>query len=79
VHHSVVAHETNSNFGFNLPWWDRIFGTYRDQPAAGHDDMTIGLTQYRDTKVTRLHWMLILPFVGKVGSYAINRRPNRPT
>ena len=79
VHHSVVAHETNSNFGFNLPWWDRIFGTYRDQPAAGHDDMTIGLTQYRDTKVTRLHWMLILPFVGKVGNYAINRRPNRPT
>ena len=79
VHHSVVAHETNSNFGFNLPWWDRIFGTYRDQPAAGHDDMTIGLTQYRDAKVTRLHWMLILPFVGKVGSYAINRRPNRPT
>ncbi len=79
VHHSVVAHETNSNFGFNLPWWDRIFGTYRDQPAAGHDDMTIGLTQYRDTKVTRLHWMLILPFVGKVGSYPINRRPNRPT
>lgn len=79
VHHSVVAHETNSNFGFNLPWWDRIFGTYRDQPAAGHDAMTIGLTQYRDAKVERLHWMLILPFIGKVGSYAINRRPNRPT
>ncbi len=79
VHHSVVAHETNSNFGFNLPWWDRIFGTYRDQPAAGHDDMTIGLTQYRDAKVARLHWMLVLPFVGKVGSYAINRRPDRPT
>jgi sterol desaturase/sphingolipid hydroxylase (fatty acid hydroxylase superfamily) len=77
VHHSVVVHETNSNFGFNLPWWDRIFGTYRDQPAAGHDGMTIGLTQYRDTKVTRLHWMLALPFVGKLGSYPINqRRPN---
>ncbi len=79
VHHSVVPHETNSNFGFNFPWWDRIFGTYRDQPAAGHEAMTIGLTQYRDVKVARLHWMLVLPFVGKVGSYAINRRPNRPT
>jgi len=43
VHHSVVVGETNSNFGFNLPWWDRLFGTYRDQPAAGHDGMTIGI------------------------------------
>ena len=40
--------ETNSNFGFNLPWWDRLFGTYRDQPAAGHDGMTIGIEQFRD-------------------------------
>ncbi len=74
VHHSVVVNETNSNFGFNLSWWDRIFGTYRDQPAAGHNAMMIGLTQYRDTNVTRLHWMLALPFVGKLGSYPINRR-----
>ncbi|MFQ5993926.1 MAG: sterol desaturase family protein [Acidiferrobacterales bacterium] len=74
VHHSVVPRETNSNFGFNLPWWDRLFGTYRDQPAAGHVEMTIGLTQYRDTKVTRLHWMLVLPFIGQVGNYPINRR-----
>src|SRR5579863_4409293 len=43
VHHSVVPHETNSNFGFNLPWWDRLFGTYRVEPEAGHDGMTIGL------------------------------------
>ena len=43
VHHSVEDYETNSNFGFNLPWWDRIFGTYRDQPRAGHEGMTIGL------------------------------------
>ena len=48
VHHSVVVAETNSNFGFNLPWWDRLFGTYRAQPAAGHDGMTIGIEQFRD-------------------------------
>ena len=43
VHHSVILRETNSNFGFNLPWWDRLLGTYKDQPAKGHDAMTIGL------------------------------------
>jgi uncharacterized membrane protein YdjX (TVP38/TMEM64 family) len=43
VHHSVEDDETNSNFGFNLPWWDRLFGTYRDQPRAGHEGMTIGI------------------------------------
>ena len=48
VHHSVEDDEANSNFGFNLPWWDRLFGTYRDQPAEGHDGMTIGLEQFRD-------------------------------
>jgi sterol desaturase/sphingolipid hydroxylase (fatty acid hydroxylase superfamily) len=48
VHHSVVPCETNSNFGFNLPWWDRLFGTYRAQPAAGHEGMTIGIAQFRD-------------------------------
>ena len=47
VHHSIAARETNSNFGFNLPWWDRLFGTYRDQPAAGHEAMTIGIEQFR--------------------------------
>ena len=48
VHHSIVPRETNSNFGFNLPWWDRLFGTYRAQPAAGHEGMTIGIEQFRD-------------------------------
>src|SRR5262249_25407860 len=48
VHHSMIARETNSNFGFNLPWWDYLFGTYRAQPSRGHVDMTIGLSQYRD-------------------------------
>ncbi len=74
VHHSVIPHETNSNFGFNLPWWDRLCGTYRAQPAAGHEAMSIGLTQFRDAKATRLHWMLALPFIGPVGAYPVNRR-----
>lgn len=75
VHHSVIARETNSNFGFNLPWWDRLFGTYRDQPVEGHVGMTIGLSQFRDERrVERLHWMLTLPLVGHVGDYPINRR-----
>ncbi|VAW88272.1 Fatty acid hydroxylase family (carotene hydroxylase/sterol desaturase), partial [hydrothermal vent metagenome] len=47
VHHSVIKGETNSNYGFNLPWWDRLFGSYCAQPSKGHDDMTIGLTQFQ--------------------------------
>ena len=75
VHHSVEDDEANSNFGFNLPWWDRLFGTYRDQPRAGHENMNIGIHTYRDPRlVSWLHGMLWLPFVGKINSYAINRR-----
>ncbi len=75
VHHSVEDDEANSNFGFNLPWWDRLFGTYRDQPRGGHQGMTIGIHQYRSIKqVSWLPGMLALPFIGKVNSYAINRR-----
>jgi sterol desaturase/sphingolipid hydroxylase (fatty acid hydroxylase superfamily) len=74
VHHSVFPSETNSNFGFNLPWWDRVFGTYRAQPSRGHEGMTIGLNQFRDPARLTLPWMLALPFTGKQGSYAINRR-----
>ena len=73
VHHSITPRETNSNFGFNLPWWDRIFGTYRDQPKHGHEGMTIGIEQFRDKKYERLDWLLIQPFLGKTGDYAINR------
>src|SRR6188508_3114955 len=62
VHHSVLPRETNSNFGFNLPWWDRLFGTYRAQPHAGHEGMTIGIEQFRDTKDLRLDRMLLEPF-----------------
>jgi sterol desaturase/sphingolipid hydroxylase (fatty acid hydroxylase superfamily) len=63
VHHSTISQETNSNFGFNLPWWDRLCGTYRAQPAEGHESMTIGLSEFRSQRVTWLHWMLVLPFV----------------
>ena len=75
VHHSVEDDETNSNFGFNLPWWDRLFGTYRDQPRAGHLAMTIGIRGHTDPhEVIRLDGLLVLPFKGGVDGYAINRR-----
>jgi sterol desaturase/sphingolipid hydroxylase (fatty acid hydroxylase superfamily) len=64
VHHSAVRAETDSNFGFNLPWWDRLFGTYRLEPAAGHDGMTIGLPVFRDTTELRLDRLLTQPFRG---------------
>ncbi len=74
VHHSVFPSETNSNFGFNLPWWDRLFGTYRSQPMKGHDQMTIGLNQFRDPSRLTLPWMIALPFVGQTGKYPIGKR-----
>lgn len=78
VHHSAEIDETNSNFGFNLPWWDRLFGTYRGQPRAGQAGMTIGIHGHTDPReVARLDGMLLMPFRGeKVESegYAINRR-----
>ncbi|WP_296806087.1 sterol desaturase family protein [Thiocapsa sp.] len=75
VHHSIEDDETNSNFGFNLSWWDRLLGTYRDQPRAGHEGMTIGIRDHRDPRrVDRLDGMLVLPFIGQVTDYAINRR-----
>jgi sterol desaturase/sphingolipid hydroxylase (fatty acid hydroxylase superfamily) len=61
VHHSIDRRETDSNFGFNLPWWDRLFGTYRDQPAAGHEKMTIGIAAFRDPAELRLDRMLLQP------------------
>jgi sterol desaturase/sphingolipid hydroxylase (fatty acid hydroxylase superfamily) len=62
VHHSIIVRETNSNFGFNLPWWDRLFGTYRPQPEKGHLEMTIGLKEYRDPQRLTLLRLLIQPF-----------------
>lgn len=75
VHHSVEDDETNSNFGFNFPWWDRILGTYRDQPRLGHESMQIGIRTLRESKwCSWLHGMLILPGLGAIEGYAINRR-----
>jgi sterol desaturase/sphingolipid hydroxylase (fatty acid hydroxylase superfamily) len=62
VHHSILRHETDSNFGFNLPWWDRLFGTYRAQPEAGHAGMTIGLPIFRDPRELRIDRLLTQPF-----------------
>ncbi len=73
VHHSIVPAETNSNFGFNIPWWDRLFGTYRAQPAAGHDGMTIGNEQIRTTRDQWLDKMLVQPAIGPASGYPINR------
>ncbi|SFR66368.1 Sterol desaturase/sphingolipid hydroxylase, fatty acid hydroxylase superfamily [Marinobacter daqiaonensis] len=61
VHHSIIRRETDSNFGFNLPWWDRLFGTYRNQPEKGHLGMTIGIEDFRTERDLRLDQMLIQP------------------
>ena len=74
VHHSILRRETNSNFGFNLPWWDRLLGTYRAQPAAGHDAMTIGIEQFRDARELGLDRMLLQPFRGEAGRYPLGMR-----
>jgi sterol desaturase/sphingolipid hydroxylase (fatty acid hydroxylase superfamily) len=73
VHHSIVPAETNSNFGFNIPWWDRLCGTYRAQPAAGHDGMTIGIEQFRTARDQWLDRMLVQPAIGPASGYPINR------
>ena len=75
VHHSTIRWETNSNLGFNFPWWDRLFGTYRDQPTKGHLEMTIGLDQYKEPKKLTLPWLIVLPFIGKLGKYPMTRSP----
>lgn len=75
VHHSHYAHETNSNFGFSLSLWDRLFGTYRAQPDDGHENMVIGIDTFRDSKqCIPLYRLLLMPFWGTVTDYAINRR-----
>ncbi|WP_241503772.1 sterol desaturase family protein [Ferruginivarius sediminum] len=78
VHHSAIPNETNSNFGFNLPWWDRLFGTYRAQPEAGHAGMTIGIEQFRNSRDLRLDRLLVQPWLGAASSYPINRRGKEP-
>jgi sterol desaturase/sphingolipid hydroxylase (fatty acid hydroxylase superfamily) len=68
VHHSILRRETDSNFGFNLPWWDRLFGTYRAQPEAGHTGMTIGIPIFRDPGELRIDHMLTQPFRNDAGA-----------
>lgn len=67
VHHSVHRDETDSNFGFSLSCWDRLFGTYRAQPRDGHPDMAIGLPEHREQARQGLGWALVLPFLGAGG------------
>lgn len=62
VHHSVEDRETNSNYGFCLPWWDFLFRTYRSRPAAGQDGLVIGRPEYRTADTARLRFLLCLPF-----------------
>ena len=74
VHHSIDPRETNSNFGFNFAWWDRIFGTYRAEPRAGHETMTIGIAQFRTPRELKLDRMLLQPFRTDDGAYSIGRQ-----
>lgn len=72
VHHSALQSETNSNFGFNIPWWDRLFGTYIAQPELGHDKLKIGLNEFRDKRFVHLLWLLKQPWLDSA-SYTENR------
>lgn len=74
VHHSVVPRETNSNFGFSIPWWDRLFGTYRAQPEAGHAAMTIGIGQFRARRELWLDRMLTQPLRDAADGYPLGAR-----
>jgi sterol desaturase/sphingolipid hydroxylase (fatty acid hydroxylase superfamily) len=74
VHHSVLPHETNTNFGFNLPWWDRLFGTYRAQPSVDHEHLKIGIRNFREPRELRLDRMLFQPLRGNDGGYPFGSR-----
>ena len=74
VHHSVDPRETNSNYGFNLPWWDRLLGTYIAQPAKGHEGMEIGIEQFRTRRDLWLDRMLIQPLRGPASGHALDPR-----
>ncbi|ALA58836.1 sterol desaturase family protein [Nitrospira moscoviensis] len=74
IHHSILPNETNSNFGFNLPWWDRLFGTYRPEPKDGQTGMVMGLEQFREPRRLTLMGSLLLPFQGTLGRYPLIRK-----
>ncbi len=73
VHHSLEPEETNSNFGFFLPWWDMLLGTYRPQPAMPHNVMQIGLAEYREAEELGLPSLLLLPVNPRMGSYSFGK------
>lgn len=73
VHHSVIADETNSNFGFFLSIWDRLCGTMRHAPALGHQGVVLGLSEFRDPRRLGLPGILALPFAGRLGSYSFQK------
>lgn len=77
VHHSTRENETNSNFGFNISLWDRIFATYMAEPKAGHLGMTIGLDQFREPSWQRFSGLIYLPFSTRIKGYAINYRDTK--
>ena len=77
VHHSILPRETNSNFGFNLPWWDRLLGTYRAQPRDGHEGMTIGIEQFRTPRELWLDRMLVQPLRGEANCGALDNRSDK--
>lgn len=70
IHHSTRIAETNSNFGFSVSWWDRLFGTYRPSAALGQLGLEIGLSEYRAP--LRLGQLLVLPFRGSAGRYTFD-------
>jgi sterol desaturase/sphingolipid hydroxylase (fatty acid hydroxylase superfamily) len=74
VHHSAAPVETNTNFGFTFPWWDYLCGTYRAQPVAGHEAMTVGLTYFRDPKYLRLDKTLLQPLFDDHGLSSMTDR-----
>jgi len=74
IHHSVLRLEANSNFGFCLSWWDRLLGTYRAQPMASHEEMTIGTAQLQDAHDQSLAWLLWLPALASIGPYPLGSR-----
>ncbi len=78
VHHSVDPRETNSNYGFSVPWWDRLLGTYIAQPAKGHEDMKIGIEQFRTTRDLWLDRMLVQPWRSAAGDYPLGGSRGTP-
>ena len=77
MHHSIHPDETNSNFGFNFPWWDRLLGTYTPQPRDGHEAMAIGIEQFRTRRDLWLDRMLIQPLRGPARGGALDARSHR--